>query len=184
MLDLMKKLFIFQLDTRFCNSAVDLYSKIRIFSKAELYNSNAGPLTYTDIWELHAPGLGSASDTIDFIQPGISYTPGDGGWLMWANGVYNGAQVSADYYVIYKVINPLTAPVIKGKVLPVQTYTSPPLANQLGGGLCIETIGWMTRQPVMRDGFLYAAHDIQNSTNSAYSSIKYLNIDLNTDFDC
>ena len=157
-----------------------LYNKIRIIDKSELYNSNAGTLTYTDLWNIHVPGGGSQSDTIDYIQPAISYTPGNGGWSIWANGVYNGSQVSADYYAIYKIINPLTSPIIRGKVLPVQTYTSPPLANQLGGGLGIETIGWITRQPVTRDGFLYTSHDIQNSIYPDYSSIKYLKIDLNS----
>ena len=157
-----------------------LYNKIRIINKSELYNSNAGSLTYTDFWELHVPGQGSTSDTIDYIQPGISYTLGNGGWLLWANGVYGGDPVSADFYTIYKIINPLSSPVIRGKILPVQTYTSPPLANQLGGGLGIETIGWITRQPTIRDGFLYTSHDIQNSIYPDYSSIKYLKIDLST----
>lgn len=157
-----------------------LYNKIRIINKSELYNSNGGPLTYTDLWELHVPGEGSQSDTIDYIQPGISYTPGNGEWLFWASGVYNGPSVSADFYAIYKIINPLTSPSIRGKVLPVQTYTSPPLANQLGGGLGIETIGWITRQPIIKDGFLYTSHDIQNSIYPDYSSIKYLKIDLST----
>jgi|WetSurMetagenome_2_1015567.scaffolds.fasta_scaffold02875_3 hypothetical protein len=156
------------------------YNKIRIINKSELYNSNGGPLTYTDFWELHVPGQGSQSDTLDYIQPAISYTPGNGGWSFWAKGVYNGSMVSADFYAIYKIINPLTSPYVRGKVLPVQTYTSPPLANQLGGGLGIETIGWITRQPVTRDGFLYTSHDIQNSVYPAYSSVKYLKIDLNS----
>jgi len=156
------------------------YNKIRIISKSELYNSNGGSLNYTDIWEIHVPGEGSESDTIDYIQPGITYTPGDGGWFYWARGVYGGDPVSADFYAIYKIENPLTDPKLKGKVLPVQTYTSPPLANQFGGGLGIETIGWITRQPVIRGGFLYAAHDIQNSQHPNYSSIKYMRIDLSS----
>ena len=57
------------------------YNKIRIISKSELYNSNGGSLNYTDIWEIHVPGEGSESDTIDYIQPGIT------GW----------AQIHQDY---------------------------------------------------------------------------------------
>ena len=157
-----------------------LYNKIRIINKAELYSSNGGPLTYTDLWDIRTPGQGSSGDVLDCINPGICYSPGNGGWFLWAKGVYGGQQVTADFYALYKIINPLTSPTIRGKVLPVQQYYSPPLANQLGGGQGIETIGWITKGPVIRDGFLYAAHDIQNSTNSNYSSIKYLKIDLNT----
>jgi hypothetical protein len=156
------------------------YNKIRIISKSELYNSNGGALSYTDLWDIRKPGEGAAGPVLDYIHPGISYTPGNGGWFFWARGVYGGNPVSADFYVIYKIENPLTSPSIKGKVLPVQTYTSPPLANQLGGGLGIETIGWITRQPVIRDGNLYTSHDIQNSIYPDYSSIKFLKIDLNT----
>ena len=99
-------------------------------------------------------------------------------------GIYGGNPVSADFYALYKIVNPLTSPTLRGKVLPVQLYTSPPLANQLGGGMGIETIGWITKGPVIRDGFLYVAHDIQNSTNAAYSSIKYLKVDLSIIFNC
>ena len=95
-------------------------------------------------------------------------------------GIYGGNPVSADFYALYKIVNPITSPTLRGKVLPVQLYTSPPLANQLGGGMGIETIGWITKGPVIRDGFLYVAHDIQNSTNAAYSSIKYLKVDIST----
>jgi len=156
------------------------YNKIRIINKAELYSSNGGPLTYTDLWDIRTPGEGIAGDVLDCINPGICYTPGNGGWFFWAMGIYGGNQVSADFYSLYKVVNPLTTPTIRGKVLPVQEYFSPPLANQLEGGLGIETIGWITKGPVIRDGYLYVAHDIQNSTNSNYSSIKYLKVDLNT----
>jgi len=155
-----------------------LYNKIRIINKSELYSSNTGPLTYKDIWDIRMPGQGSAGPVLDCITPGISYTPGTGGWFFWAMGIYGGAPVSADFYALYRIINPLTSPTLRGKVLPVQLYTSPPLANQLGGGMGIETIGWITKGPVMRDGYLYVAHDIQNSTNSSYSSIKYLKVDL------
>ncbi len=156
------------------------YNKIRIINKSELYSSNAGPLTYTDLWDVRMPGQGSTGPVLDCITPGISFTPGNGGWFFWAMGIYGGAPVSADFYALYKILNPLTSPTLRGKVLPVQLYTSPPLANQLGGGMGIETIGWITKGPVIRDGYLYVAHDIQNSTNSAYSSIKYLKVDINS----
>ncbi len=157
-----------------------LYNKIRIINKNELYSSNAGPLTYNDIWDIRKPGEGAAGQMLDCIHPGISYTPGNGEWFYWARGIYGGNPVSADFYAIYKITNPLTSPVLEGKVLPVQPYTSPPLANQLGGGMGLETIGWITARPVVRDGYLYTSHDIQNSTNANYSSIKYLKIDLST----
>jgi len=156
------------------------YNKIRIINKQELYSSNAGPLEYTDIWDIRKPGEGQGGPALNCIHPGISYTPGNGAWFYWARGIYGGDPVSADFYAVYKITDPLTSPGLKGKVLPVQTYTSPPLANQLGGGLGLETIGWITRAPVIRDGFLYASHDIQSTIDTNYSSIKYLKVELSS----
>jgi len=156
------------------------YNKIRIINKLELYTNTTGPLSYSDLWDIRKPGEGQSGPALNCIHPGISYTAGSGAWFFWARGIYGGDPVSADFYAIYKITYPLTSPGLKGKVLPVQTYTSPPLANQLGGGLGLETIGWITRAPVIRDGFLYASHDLQNSTDTNYSSIKYLKVDLST----
>jgi len=155
------------------------YNQIRILDKAQLYSSNAGPVTYTDIWNIRTPGGGPGSTALDVIHPSISYTPGNGGWFYWARGSIGGI-VPSNFYAIYKIINPLTAPRIRGKVLSVTTYYTPPNANQLGGGTRLETIGWISRAPVVRDDTLYVAHDVRNSTNNAYSSIKYLKVDLNT----
>jgi len=155
----------------------DWYSKIRIISKTELYNSNGGPLSYTDIWNIKKPN-DPTSIAYDVIHPAISYTQGSGGWFFYSAGWWQ--LPSADYYILYKVTNPLTNPGIRGKVLNTQLYFGPPNANQLGGGLGLETMGLVTRAPIVRDDTLYVAHDIQNSTNSSYSSIKYLKVDLNT----
>jgi len=155
----------------------DWYCKVRIISKDELYNSNGGALSYTDIWNIRKPNDPS-SIAYDIIHPAISYSAGNGGWFFYCAG-WPQLQ-SADYYILYKVINPLSNPGIRGKVLNTQLYFTPPNANQLGGGMGLEAMGVVTRAPIVRDDTLYVAHDIMNSTNSSYSSIKYLKVDLNT----
>jgi hypothetical protein len=155
------------------------YSKIRIISKAELYASNGGPLNYTDIWNIRTPGLGSGGQPLDCIHPAITYTPGSGQYFLWAAG-WLGAIVAADYYVLYKITNPLTAPSLRGKVLPAQFYYSALNAKQLGGGTPIEALGFVTRAPIVRDGFLYVAHGIRNSVYPFNTSIKYIKVDLST----
>ena len=152
---------------------------IRIVNKAELYASNAGPLTYKDLYNIRTPGGGPTSEALDVIHPAISYTPGSGAWFFWARGSI-GSVAYSSFYALYKITNPLTNPGIRGKVLPVTTYYTPSPAGQLGGGQGLETIGWMSRAPVVRDGFLYAAHDVRNSTNASYSSVKYLKVDIST----
>jgi len=154
------------------------YDKFRIISKAELYSSNSGPLTYTDIWNIRTPGQGPGGQVLYCIHPAISYTQGSGQYFLWAAGVGN--IIAADYYALYQITNPLTTPSLRGKVLPAQYYYKPPNANQLGGGTPIEALGFVTRAPIVRDGFLYVTHGIRNSTNTSYSSIKYIKVDLST----
>jgi hypothetical protein len=153
------------------------YNKIRIISKAELYASNGGPLSYTDIWNIRTPGQGSGGAPLDCIHPAITYTPGSGQYFLWAAG-FMGAIVAADYYALYQITNPLTTPSLRGKVLPAQFYYSALNANQLGGGPSIEACGFVTRAPIVRDGFLYVAHGIRNSMYPSYTSIKYIKVDL------
>jgi hypothetical protein len=152
-------------------------SSIRIINKAELYSSNGGPVSFTRLYNIGTPGGGPV---LDCITPAISYTSGNGAWFLWALGSYEPTPVYSDYYAIYKITNPLTNPGLRGKVLNVQPYYTPPFGGQLGGGLGLETLGWMSRAPVVRDGYLYAVHDVANSTNHAFSSVKYIKVDLST----
>jgi hypothetical protein len=152
-------------------------SSIRIINKAELYSSNGGPVNFTRLFNIGTPGGGA---TLDCITPAISYTSGNGAWFLWARGSFNQTPTPETFYALYKVTNPLTNPGLRGKVLNVPTYYTPPNAGQFGGGMGLEAIGWMSRAPVVRDGFLYAAHDVANSTNHAFSSVKYIKVDLST----
>ena len=152
-------------------------SSIRIINKAELYSSNGGPVNFTRLYNIGTPGGGAS---LDCITPAISYTPGSGAWFLWAKGSFNPTPIAESRYVLYKITNPIINPGIKGKVLNVPTYYTPPPGGQLGGGIGLETNGWMARAPVVRDGYLYAAHDVANSNNLAYSSVKYIKVDLST----
>jgi FlgD Ig-like domain len=155
-----------------------LYNRLRILNKAELYASNGGSVTWKDIWNIHTPGLGSGGQALDVIHPVYSYTPGSGSFFMWAN------RNGANFYCIYQMLNPLSAtPRLRGKVIATQTYGATPNANQLGGGSpLIETNGsHMKTQPVLRDGKIYFAHSIANTTNATYASAKYGIYDIGTE---
>lgn len=151
-----------------------LYNRIRILSKSELYSSNGGLLTWKDIWNIGRPG--SPSVKPDVLEPAISYTTGYEGYF------FNTSTGGANYYLLYKMLNPISStPRLRGKVIPVQLYYAAPDAQQLGGGMAIDGGGSKCRHhPYVRDGFLYAAHSIRNSTIDSLSSIKYVKLDLNT----
>ena len=151
------------------------YNKIRIISKAELYASNAGPLTYNDIWDITLPGSGLRPDV---IHPSFQYSAAGEHYLLYAS------RSGAEYYGFYKITNPITAPVLTGVniFVPAPGYGAAPDANQLGGGTPLIAVNGshMKTSPVFRDGYLYAVHSIRNSVYTAYGSIKYIKIDVAT----
>ena len=149
------------------------YTKIRIISKDELYNSNAGPLSYKDIWDITIPGQVTRPDV---IHPSFQYSAAGEHYLLFAN------RSGGNFYSLYKITNPLTSPVLTGVNINVPFYGNTPNANQLGGGTpLIEANGsHMKTSPVFRDGYLYATHSIRNSVYPNYASIKYVKIDVAT----
>ncbi|MCH7722216.1 MAG: T9SS type A sorting domain-containing protein [Bacteroidetes bacterium] len=152
-----------------------LYNKIRILNKSELYASNAGPLTWIDIWDISRPN--DFNFKPDVIHPIISYDAGlNTAFFIWSN--FGGA----DFYIVYVIEDPITNPVLSGVEIPVPTYAQAPLANQLGGGdPGIETGGSRIRNsPILRDGKIYAVHAIGNSQFPGYGSLKYFVVDINT----
>jgi hypothetical protein len=157
----------------FSFAGVGQYPKIRIISKAELYASNAGPLTYKDIWNISIPNSGSGAWS---LRPSFQYSPAGGHYMIFANS--NGGN----FYSVYKISNVLTTPTITGVNISVPFFGPTPLANQLGGGSpLIESGGSKVRNaPIYRDGYLYIAHSMRNSVFTNYSSIKYAKIDVLT----
>jgi len=149
------------------------YTKIRIISKDELYNSNAGRLSYKDIWDITIPGQVTRPDV---IHPSFQYSAAGEHYLLFAN------RSGGNFYSLYKISDPLTSPVLTGVNINVPFYGSTPNANQLGGGTpLIEANGsHMKTSPVFRDGYLYATHSIRNSVYPNYASIKYVKIDVAT----
>ncbi|MCH9029944.1 MAG: hypothetical protein IH819_10115, partial [Bacteroidetes bacterium] len=81
-----------------------LYNKIRILNKSELYASNAGPLTWTDLWDISQPS--DPNFKPDVIHPTISYDAGlNAAFFVWSN--FGGAN----FYILYVIEDPITNPV-------------------------------------------------------------------------
>ncbi|MCU0343941.1 MAG: T9SS type A sorting domain-containing protein, partial [Ignavibacterium sp.] len=150
------------------------YPKLRIINKSELYNSNGGPLSFNDIWDITLPGI--PSNKAYNLRPSFQYSPADGHYFLYAGN----SQTGTGYYSFYKLANPTSSPVLTGVNISVPIYYSAPRANQLGGGTpLIESGGSTIRNaPIFRDGFLYAAHSIRNSVHPANSSVKYFKVDV------
>jgi hypothetical protein len=156
----------------FTFAGIYLYNRIRTLDKSTLYTSNGGQLPFVDIWNIGRPNF--PSDKPDVLEPAICYTPGEGGYF------FNTLQNGGTYYIVYKLVNPTSAtPWLRGKQVSTTVYALAPNANQLGGGTGIESGGSKCRHsPIVRDGNLYAAHSMRNSTNVSYSSIRYNILEL------
>jgi hypothetical protein len=149
------------------------YTKIRIISKDALYNSNAGPLTYNDIWDITLP---TSNTRPDVIHPSFQYSPAGEHYLLYAS------RTGGNFYSLYKITNPITVPVLTGVNISVPLFGLTPDADQLGGStILISSNGsHIKTAPTFRDGYLYATHSIKNSVYPNYASIKYVKIDVST----
>jgi hypothetical protein len=155
------------------------YTKIRILSKTELYSSNAGPLTYKDIWNIYDSSLPVNQQYPDIIHPSFQYSAAGEHYFLYA---YRGG---GNFYSFYKLSNPLTAPVLTRVNINVPFFGTTPDARQLGGGTVVgDTIAangsHIKTAPIFRDGFLYAVHSMRNSVYPSFASIKYVKIDVGT----
>ena len=151
-----------------------LYTKIRIIPKAQFYSSNAGPFSYTDIWDITQPGTSTRPDV---IHPSFHYSVSNDHYLLFAS------RGGGNVYSFYKLSDPIGNPILTGTNIFVTPYGLAPDAIQppdlttpriASNGSHIKTA------PVYRDGYLYATHSIRNSQYPAYSSVKYIKINVNT----
>ena len=136
------------------------YSKFRVISKADLYSNSTGSLTYKDFWDIGLPGTPAIKP--DGIHPTYCYTAGEGGYFFWAS------RSGGNYYAVYKIVNPTSStPSLRGDTLRVQNYFNTPDANQLGGGspLIAANGSQIKTSPVIRDGKMYIAHSVGNTTS-------------------
>lgn len=146
--------------------------KIRVISTSELYASNGGKLTYTDLWNITLPG---SSTKPDGIHPSFQYSTSGGHYLLWAN------RSGANFYCVYKLTNPTTNPVLTGTNIFVPVYGETPDAIQLGGTTKIATNGsHIKTSPIFKDGHLYATHSVRNASATNYSNVKYIKIDVSS----
>jgi len=143
--------------------------KLRILDKTQLYANTAGALGWTDMWDIRDPGNNGFRP--DVIRPSIFYSNGTEYYFMTTAPFTTGT-----YIILYKLTNPLSSPVLTGADVPVTAYSSPPLANQLGGStIPIETGGHFIRnEPTFRNGFIWATHSVSSGTG--YSNINYVKI--------
>ena len=150
------------------------YSKLRIIPKAQLYANSAGAVSWWDIWNIRVPGSSLATTG---IRPSITFGNPNEYYLIFCSGL------NGNVFSLFKLTNPLTAPLLKGVNVPVTAYFTAPDVNQLGGSgdyLIDGGSSAIRNEPVYRDGFLWVVHSVRNPLSSVYSSVHYVVIDVAT----
>ncbi len=147
-------------------------TRIRIIDKNYLYAGSAGEVYWTDLWRITYP---ASSYSCFGIRPAIMYNSDADGKYYFAD---HSPYTTANNVGVFILENPLTNPVLEGYTVSVTAYTTPPLAQQLGGGaLAIESGGKNLRfEPLVLDGKLYLTHSVRSGSKSG---IHFVKIDLN-----
>lgn len=153
-------------------------SKIRIISKSYLYSNAPGPVVWTDLWDIRDPANYSVR-TFN-VRPSIflSPNPNSNDYYLVVHSPYQ----TGTFFTLYKISDPLTNPVMTGVNIPVTQYSAPTQAKQLGGGTPLIESGDVALrfEPVYKNGYIWCAHQVRSGTGGAYSSVRYLKFNTNT----
>lgn len=157
------------------NPSSYLYNKIRILKKSDLYNNPGGSLSWTDIWNITDPQVGSSYKP-DVIIPAITYGTEEVQYFL------NAPRWGANFISLYKITNATTTPVLTRTNIFVENYGYAPDANQKGGGspLISSNESGMKTQPIYRDGFIWGVHSIANPTSPQNAALRYYKINAST----
>ncbi len=143
-------------------------TKLRIIDKTNLYNVTApGEVTFKDIWNITYPG--TSYDCFG-LRPARMETSSTNYYFAVQSPYSTGTNVG-----IYTLTDPLGTPSLDGEAVPTVAYSTPPDANQLGGGSPLIDGGgaYFRNEPLYKNGNLYIVHAVKNGL---YSGVHYLEI--------
>ncbi|MFQ5708977.1 MAG: malectin domain-containing carbohydrate-binding protein [bacterium] len=154
------------------------YVQLRIIPKAQLLNNDAGPVTWTDFWDLRDPG--SLATTVVTVVPSVDF--GDAGAQDNTEYLINDSPfVTGTFMTLWTLTDPLGAQTLTAVDVPVVSSTDPPDADQLGGSTTLIDVGGRrVRNAVYRDGSIWSAHSIAGGTGDAFAFARYVRIDVNS----
>jgi photosystem II stability/assembly factor-like uncharacterized protein len=149
------------------------YSKVRIINKANLYAATPGVVNWKDLWDIKNP---SPVVNVFGLRPTRNYDTSSEYYL-----VNNSPYVTGNYFIVYKLTNPLTNPTLTAVQVPVTAYTDANDAGQLGSSNTIDGGSSNLRnEPVVKNGMLHLVHSVKSGTSGLYSAVRYCKINLST----
>ncbi len=148
-------------------------AKIRIIPKSDLYANTVDPVSFRDLYDVKYP---DNNVTAFGIRPARMYS-NTGEFYLLTSSMYT-TKTSVG---LYKLKDPMGNVSLTGEVIPVNAYSNPPNADQLGGSTTLIEGGGSANfrnEPFFKDGILYAVHNIASGSSNKYSSIRFLAIDV------
>jgi len=146
-------------------------SRLRVVPKRDLYRTDGmtGIVTWNDFTHISYPGSGTSAFG---IRPTRMFQENDKYYLAVHSPFTTGTN-----FGVYTFQNINGRDTLTGVAVPTNLYTSPPNADQLGGGtLLIDGGGKNLRnEPVYKDGLLHMTHSVRNGS---YSAVRYLVVDV------
>lgn len=150
--------------------------KLTVLGKAQFYNNTAGPISWTNFWDLREPDdldvrVFTVVPALTFGSPGKEFLINDSPYFVGA------------FMTLWSLTNPLSAtPTLSAVNVAVDTsFGDPTPPQQLGGGdPLIESNGRTMFQAVYRDGSLWTSHTVPGGTDDAFAALRYVRINMTT----
>lgn len=142
-----------------------LYAKLRILSKAEVYQFDT--IHWRDVWNLR-----DANGQLSFtVQPARSTGTTSSEAMLSLN------RLQGSSITLWNVKNPTTSPVITKKKITITGYQLGQNADQKGGGSSISTNDSRLSDAVWINGSIFAAHQVSHDWGSGeVTAIRYYEI--------
>ncbi|MFQ6093810.1 MAG: hypothetical protein ACE5OR_14240, partial [bacterium] len=139
------------------------YVQLRIIPKAQLVDNLCGnPSALNSTVFTTVPA-------VTFGTPGVEY-------LVDVDFIHD----TGTFMNLWSLSDPLGTPTLTAVTVPVTAFTSPPDADQLGGGTpLIDVGGRRNRNVVYKDGSVWTAHSVGDPTGQ-FARARYVRIDVAT----
>ncbi|MGH7495360.1 MAG: hypothetical protein ACREOO_23630, partial [bacterium] len=150
------------------------YLQLRIIPKTQLLDNQAGPLTWSDIWDIRDPS--NLNTTMGFMVPAVTFGTPATEYL-----ISNSPYATDTFVTLWELIDPLSAAILIGTNIPVTATTGPSNANQLGGGTPLLDVGGdRFRNAVYMNGSLWSAHSVAGGAGGQFVFARYVRLDVTT----
>ncbi len=160
-------------DQRAYSSNYQRFDKIRIIPKSQLLANVAGPVSWSDFWNLR-DSLGIPVH----VRPSVVYGfPGEY-YLMDIPKAGSG-----NHATVFRILSPVTTPSMTSVRVPIGQWTAPPRPDQYNSGNLIDDAGSgpkLQSAVVYRDSALWAVHTVANPGSTKSSCLRYLKISTAT----